>query len=131
MNTLFNSALIGLTLLAGVASAQTWTQVNAEGVSTHTASVINSGTTLTSVPVQDPRNKVWVFLKGSGSESATIIYQDSAGNTIDSQAVAVGTTYTSVTLVQPQYAAFLRVSPTTFSGTDNISASVVQTRAVF
>ena len=113
------SALLAVGLV-GTAAAQ----------SSEQSENIVSATGVVTFQVNDPANRATLWLRGANIESATIVYLNSANQALQSTAVAVGTTYTSVTLPAPQFAKFVQVSPTTLTAADAISASFIQSRDV-
>jgi hypothetical protein len=113
------SALLAFGLVGTVAAQTSEQSVN-----------VVSGTGVVTFQVNDPANRVWVWLRGAAIESATIIYRNADNQVLQEQAVAVGTTYTSVTLPAPQFAARIAVSPTTLTAADAISASFIQSRDI-
>ncbi len=118
MKTLI-SAVLALGLV-GAANAQ----------SSEQSERIVSATGVVTFGVNDPANRAWVWLRGAAIESVTLVYRNRSNQVLAEQAVAVGTTYTSVTLPAPQYAAFVAISPTTLTGTDEVSATFIQSRDI-
>ena len=112
-------------LAAGAASAQSW---DVSGDSTYSTAVasITSATTLKSVPAVSPKHKMYVFTRAAAAESATLVFQTKTGTTLATQAVAVGTDYAATTLSAPLYFQRVRVSPTTLTGAESISVTIVQ-----
>jgi hypothetical protein len=120
MKTLI-SAVVLAAALAGAVNAQTEIKQQFRLISTTTAPTVEV----------NALHNTWVFLRGASIESTTLRFLDAAGAEIASQAVAVGTTYTSVTIPAPQFADKIVISPTTLSASDEISASVIQVRNRF
>lgn len=118
MKKTLSVAVLALAVLAGSVSAQNIVANNYALVSA------------TAVPrVQlAPQNRAWVFLRAANLESATLIYRNKEGTELQSTAVAVGTTYTSVTLPGPQFAHTVAISYTTLTGSDAASATVIQSK---
>lgn len=119
MNKYLISAVLALGLV-GTASAQ----------SSEQSERIVSATGVVTFSVNEPANRAWVWLRGAGNESVTLVYRNRNNQVLLEQGVAVGTTYTSVTLPAPQYATSIAISPTTLTGTDEVSATFIQSRDV-
>jgi hypothetical protein len=110
--------LLGVLLAASTANAQVYEQ-SFEMVSVTTPPLVE---------VVDRRVNAWVFLRSSAIASVTLVYENSSGATMATQAVATGTNYTSVTLPTPLYMSRIRISPTTLTGVTGVSATVIQVR---
>jgi hypothetical protein len=91
---------------------------------------IVSATGVVTFQVNEPANRATLWLRGANIESATIVYRNASNQVLQENAVAVGTTYTSVTLPAPQFATRIQVSPTTLTAADAISATFIQSRDV-
>lgn len=128
MKALLISSLV---LVAGVASAQTWQVDRPNKDVVVESAMINSATTLRPISVRDHRNNITFWYRSSSAnESITLVFNGYNGQEVATQSVLAGTSYASTTINAPLYFSSVRVSPTTFATTENISVTVVQAPAV-
>lgn len=117
-----------LAALSGSALAQTWSTTGAkDGFTTHSGEYL-SPTTVKAIEIASPKNKVWVFAKSNNSEAVDVQLINSAGLVVSTYSITAtsATALVSVTLPAPQFAARIKVSPTAMTGSDSVSATVIQ-----
>jgi hypothetical protein len=125
-------ALIGALAISS-AHAQTWVEkTKADGRNT-TASVygavITSGTTLAPVAVRDMLGSVRVHVSATTNVSVSIQRLLKDGTLLSEDAVAVGTTPTSLTIAAPALVQAIRVSPTSaLTGVNAVHANVINAK---
>ena len=127
MKALF--AAVALTVLAGQASAQTWT-CNDEGSNKICRAVITSASTVTALPLKTDAAGIRVYVSGTVTTiSYANVLVDRFNVPLDTGATSATTTTTSAvqTISTPFYASRLRVSPTAgLTGTNAVNVLVSQ-----